>query len=176
MTKFSKFLIKYDTRDDVFIQEGYEYVMDGHGKLVFNGREHWMVTKQRKYLISKRFTITDASTSIQIGRYKASDWFGSPGYKTKLLWEECEYRLREFRPNVRFSIFKRSTWGHKKYKLLKGDEVIEYSFGVDIPVVSLGSAYADKPFEGVIELNGASPVIALAGLLLVEQAMTDVVS
>jgi hypothetical protein len=174
MLKFVKNIVpNHRLSDGTIIDNGFEYNFGDKGHLLFTGQDYRLSYDTEMYLVNKSFYITDIEASVQIGHYKLSNWTVFFGYNDKLIWQEQEYKFKKIKPDIRYSLFNKDTWGHFKFQLSNDNEIVTYIFKIDAPAISVGNPYTDKPFEGSIDIDSSSPLTALAGLILVERALDN---
>lgn len=126
-----------------------------------------------KELTIKRKDIIDSETTSNIGRFYFTNWTIFIGYRDKLEFNGKKYLFKRLRPDVRYSLFKRSTWNQFKFQLQFENEIITYSFKIDLPSFTMGNQLPEKPFNGAIEnINSDIPTMTL-GLYLVERALEN---
>ncbi len=174
MLTFSKNIItNYKLADGTTIDNGFEYNIIDKAQLLYAKNYYWLSYETKQYLVDKFFQITDKETNTKIGYYELSGWNIFSRYKDKLLWEGQEYKFKKIKPEIRYSLLNKDTWGHFKFQLSKDNEIVIYSFKIDTPAISIGNPYTEKSFEGYIEIKNTTLLTALAGLILVERALDN---
>ena len=169
---FSKKIISNYTLDyGSIIDQGFLYEMSDQGVMFLLDNSYWFYHDSKKYYVDKSLGIFDSSTCSAVGHFEFSNWAVLIGFKDKLIWQDQEFKFKRVKPEPLHSIFQKQTWGHFKFQLSRDNENIIYKFKIDIPTAALGNPYVDKPFSGYVETENTDPLIALAGLILVERAL-----
>ena len=72
------------------------------------------------------------------------------------------------KPDIRYSPFKKNTWGHYKVKVFDEEEEVVYKLKVEVPVIDVPNT-SQRPFNGEIQTKTYNLKILFCGLFLLEQ-------
>jgi hypothetical protein len=178
MFSFSKDIVtKYSLSKDQTLDKGILYQLFDKkqlvGQFILSNPNIFFSSNSKRFFVDNKSLIFDEQNSIAIGQYKYSNWTIFTGYRDKMFWHNDEYQLKKVKPDTRYSIFNKESWGQFKFHLTGANGKVVYKFKIDIPTVSVGNPYLNKPFSGEIEIIGVETIIALAGLRLIEKAIEN---
>lgn len=75
---------------------------------------------------------------------------------------------KKLKPETKYRLFKKDTWGHYKVRISSETEQVIYRFKMEVPLIT-GTRSAYRSLEGNIELNEANIFLLFTGLFLIEQ-------
>ena len=143
------------------------------GVLIISSKLSIIKFQQQKWFIRKGQISKQEDIESLIGHFEVSDWSIFKGNSFKLYLIGKEYQLKKVKPDQKYSIFKKETWGQFKLHLDRREEKIIYSFNITTLVISVGNHGFPTPFNGKIESKHSEILTVLAGLYLVEKLLDN---
>lgn len=125
----------------------------------------YRVLIERHYFKKSKYYLIDEKTNVKVGEYKLSNWLRDTGWL--IMDDQRTFVCDKLQPEVRRSIFKRSTWGYYKINLSDRVSSVMFRFKIDVPLIA-SKKRGLRPFSGEIEVNG-DIMLAFAGLFLLEE-------
>ena len=125
------------------------------------GEEKIEVIREWKNIFTALTFLRKAGTQDIIGEYKFSNW---SNYHHRLFLGEKVFLFGRCPPDVGFSLFKISTWYHKKFSLSGGGGIFHYLFSASSSAVA---------FDGTIECEGEDMPALLAGIYFIDAYLED---
>jgi len=123
------------------------------------------IQKESNNLIKSKYILLDEQSQTKIGEYSISGWVGQYG---KLILDKDVYYCEKLKPEIRYSLFNKKTWGHYKIQISNGTNIVIYQFKVNEPFISFPNNIKYRPFTGEVELYNGSILLLFAGLFLLE--------
>jgi hypothetical protein len=118
---------------------------------------------------SDMYEIIDQNSGLRVGEYRIPIHLGGIIKLGTLFLDAKEYTCKKLKPNVRYSPFWKSTWGHFRIMISGKEEEIVYKLKVNVPVIDIPNT-SQRPFDGEIETNTTNLRALFCGLFLLEQA------
>lgn len=115
-----------------------------------------------------RYLIVDSRSESPVGEYRIPIILGGIMALGTMLLEGKVYSCKKQRPDVRYSPFKKSTWGHYKVSVSNEAEEVIYKLKVDVPIIDVPNT-SQRPFDGEVQTNTVNLKLLFCGLFLLEQ-------
>ena len=143
------------------------------GQFLYSSELSFINYCDKKLIIDKKADILNPDSTTLNGHYELTNWRMLVGYRDKMFFDGKEYSFKRLKQDMQYSLFKKESWGQRKFQLQHDNENVTYLFALNVPALSLGSPFFKKPFSGSIELDNATILVALAGLYLIERALDN---
>ena len=150
----------------------------GCGEFLYNPKWCFFLhgDKRIRYDIKRRWfgdivNLVDDVTNEVIGVYHKHWWSAGP-WDGFYLYDKY-YAFKKKKPDVRFSLFKRSTWHHYKFSLTNPVEEFIYTFKLDYPAITLGGYIERCQFAGTVQSATHDLLPLFAGFFLIEESLRN---
>lgn len=155
-------------------------------KYFYHPRQHCIAAYSKNIKVEQesrlwgkpKYLLIDSDNYKQIGEYCISNdrhliGFSNdmPSFPTGTVnLNDRFYNFLRIKPDVKYSIFKRETWGFFKFCLysIKGQEKVEYSFKLDVPDWRSPNWLREQIFDGEIISNSNDLLAILTGFFFME--------
>jgi len=133
--------------------------------------EKFYMNEHRKLFQKQVVDIRHVQTEKLVGEYRLTNWTILIGSHYEIRIHDRIFTAKRRSPKVRYSLFKRQTWGYYEIELKSRNETIAYRFKLDLGVVAVGNPSTEIPFEGEVETQSASDVAMILGCYLIEKIL-----
>ncbi|MGO4290780.1 hypothetical protein [Chitinophaga sp. RAB17] len=119
----------------------------------------------------KDMSIIDDYTGKIAGNYEINQWIAI-GHRESIWLNGMEYTFRKIKPELKYSMFKKHTWGQYRYRVTNGIDEMIYYFKLGF-FWELGATTLDRPFEGTIEVSSDNKMVLFASFYFIGELLEE---
>ncbi|MGV3767886.1 MAG: hypothetical protein ACO1NW_17245 [Chitinophagaceae bacterium] len=151
-------------------QKGY-FLVSGEGSYFVLNDLCYYTERFKKNPFGDTYAIKRFDTEEQVGTYRNYGFYnGAYSYGSVIIAGE-EFISSRGVPDTRFSLFRKSTWGHYKLLVLRKSDSIAYQFQAE-QTGRFGRNLTEFKLEGTVQLGSANLLVLLSGFYFIERMLS----